>query len=143
MDFQNTSRGFAHSEFKDSYGQTCKLNASSRAGEPCIWFGVAEHPMHLTQSQVTELLPALIAFRDTGDLTAVAEGAEEAAHRQVVANLVLSGLESVLANLPEGEYGHASERAYQDAEAVVNNLFSALAYVNPGGRGEDEEDNEE
>lgn len=96
---QKTERGFDTLTFTDRYGETCSLQKSSLATEDCIWFGVNEPKitalakdvygsdasgwvtisipeyahlsarMHLTQEQVRELLPYLIKFAETGELT--------------------------------------------------------------------------
>ncbi|SNY94091.1 hypothetical protein SAMN04515647_4414 [Cohaesibacter sp. ES.047] len=79
---KNTARGFVLSGFVDKYGQSCSLQESSCAEEPCVWFGV-DNPaqvaapdgqvvilsrMHLTQDQVKALLPHLQHFAETGAL---------------------------------------------------------------------------
>lgn len=92
-----THRGFRIIEFVDCYGVECSIQKSSLATEDAIWMGVNDaNPqimasktkkggtgwvpyevpedvifdtrMHLTQEQVRELLPTLIAFADTGCL---------------------------------------------------------------------------
>lgn len=99
MIVQTTGRGFDLVTFRDRYGEICSLQKSSLATENCIWFGVNEPKvtalakdvygsgevgwvtisipeyahlsgrMHLTQEQVRELLPYLIKFAETGELT--------------------------------------------------------------------------
>lgn len=76
--FERTSRGFAIARFVDHYGSKCSLQKSSFYPDPeyCIWLGVdraftgeqAATRMHLTQSQVRALLPALQHFVEHGDL---------------------------------------------------------------------------
>lgn len=68
LDIGQTGRGFAYGKFKDRYGVECSLQKSSLATEDCIWLGVHENRMHLTQEMVAMLLPALTAFAETGDL---------------------------------------------------------------------------
>lgn len=94
-----TKRGFAYQEFKDSKGVECSIQISSAFGdESFIWFGadnidlhqlipgkgwvsiptpasdhVANTRMHLSQSQVKELLPILQHFADTGELPSYSE----------------------------------------------------------------------
>lgn len=75
-----TSRGFAIAKFKDRNGEACSLQKSSVATEDCIWLGrdaADKDPdtsaplggrMHLTQSQVADLLPFLRRFVLTGEL---------------------------------------------------------------------------
>lgn len=97
MKASKTQRGFGIIEFTDRYGLKCSLQDSSLATEPAIWFGV-DNPevieftnfpnlgpykkiqlpeninissrMHLTQSQVKELLPFLQRFAETGEYIA-------------------------------------------------------------------------
>ena len=87
-----TQRGFGRFEFVDSYGAQCSVQESSVV--PRLWLGIdqpevktltgvpgvgwvkVELPegaevfgrMHLTQEQVTELLPLLTHFAETGTL---------------------------------------------------------------------------
>lgn len=87
-----TDRGFGIIRFKDSNGKKSSLQESSSASEPKIWLGIDDPDlivseggkcievkmptgnfsthgrMHLTQSQVKELLPSLIKFAETGNL---------------------------------------------------------------------------
>lgn len=93
---RKTGRGFVRIAFKDEYGEQCSIKESSiMVDEGVIWFGVddprpqvlastvidggtgwVEWPlpdgaiihsrMHLTQSQVKALLPALQHFVETG-----------------------------------------------------------------------------
>jgi len=84
MKVTRTNRGFGRIEFEDLYDQKCSLQDSSLAAEAAIWFGVdkttlgidpvTNQPdrtpkegfrMHLTASQVKELLPYLIRFAET------------------------------------------------------------------------------
>lgn len=91
-DIEKTNRGFDILKFKDSYNVECSLQKSSSAMEDKIWFGcndpnlqVSENGkfvpfitdkelfsttrMHLTQDHVKKLLPHLIKFAETGELT--------------------------------------------------------------------------
>lgn len=93
-----TARGFRIDQFRDAYGVSCSLQESSRAGdEGYIWFGcdaadpkvpapgagwqdvplpegtVCTTRMHLSQSQVADLLPALLHFALHGKLPAEME----------------------------------------------------------------------
>lgn len=75
-----TNRGFGIIEFQDKYGQECSLQESSIATQRCVWLGVdrgirdgnylqdIHARMHLTQEQVTNLLPYLHNFIETGHL---------------------------------------------------------------------------
>ena len=92
---QKTGRGFCYTEFNDANGVVCSIQESSACrNEALIWFGaddiglqhfkagegwrdieltntieehyVANNRMHLTQSQVAELLPILEHFVKTG-----------------------------------------------------------------------------
>jgi hypothetical protein len=95
------NRGFLRTSFLDANGVECSLQESSAAqDEGLIWFGVddviprvlvpgrgwkdVEMPypngdlrllksgrMHLTQSQVRDLLPSLVYFAEHGELPAV------------------------------------------------------------------------
>lgn len=90
MKIKATERGFAFGEFVDRYGKKCSLQKSSLATEDAIWFGVdntgphmglgpdgkpkpnqdvENGRMHLTQAQVKKILPHLIKFAETGDLS--------------------------------------------------------------------------
>lgn len=93
-----TQRGFDLKSFNDLYGEECSLQKSSLATDDAIWLGIdspqpmilaskiieggtgwAKWPlpadvtinarMHLNREQVAELLPALIRFVETGELT--------------------------------------------------------------------------
>jgi hypothetical protein len=85
-----TERGFLCIEFEDRYGNQCSLQESSLADdEGHIWFGtegkvmvgppwvefkmpdnaLVHSRMHLSQSQVKELLPQLRYFAEHGRLT--------------------------------------------------------------------------
>lgn len=97
MDIRKTKRGFARGEFDDLYGNKCSIQESSLADEDAIWLGVDDaNPkilastlspeltgwvkcpmpegvsfntrMHLTREQVSELLPLLQRFVETGEL---------------------------------------------------------------------------
>lgn len=90
--FDKTERGFARMDFTDRYGVKCSIQKSSLATEDAIWFGcnesdpkvlvpnegwqpvqmpkeyIANTRMHLTQEQVTELLPYLQYFAEHGEI---------------------------------------------------------------------------
>lgn len=68
VNFRATQRGFVIAEFQDVYGNKCSLQKSSSAMEDRIWFGVHSERMHLNQSMVEALLPALQHFVETGEL---------------------------------------------------------------------------
>lgn len=68
MKIDHTERGFAIVEFTDRYKFSCSLQKSSLATEDCIWLGVEDNRMHLTQSMVAELLPYLLSFVLNGEL---------------------------------------------------------------------------
>ena len=63
-----TQRGFALAEFKDRYDTKCSIQESSIATEYCLWLGVDDYRMHLTQDMVQKLLPLLDHFVKTGGL---------------------------------------------------------------------------
>jgi len=103
MKLSKTNRGFNKIKFEDRYKEECSIQDSSLATEAAIWFGVdnpslmmmASHGqengtgwikiplhenvtimptrMHLTQSQVKELLPILQRFAETGTIGDVDE----------------------------------------------------------------------
>jgi len=90
---QYNERGFAYTEFTDSYGVPCSLQESSNI-KPSIWLGtqpktythwltpdkgkyeermipenmMVHTRMHLSQEQVKQLLPFLKHFAETGHL---------------------------------------------------------------------------
>jgi hypothetical protein len=97
MEKQLTERGFAIYNFEDYSGGECSLQKSSLATEDAIWLGLddadpvimakdtpeggtgwVKYPipetvllntrMHLTRTQVKELLPILKKFVQTGEL---------------------------------------------------------------------------
>ena len=97
MKLDITERGFGIIRFKDRYNSPCSIQESSLATEEAIWFGIDDADpcimakdvyaggrgwiayeipsnvslttrMHLTQNQVRELLPILIAFVETGTI---------------------------------------------------------------------------
>lgn len=93
MEIIQTQRGFSKGKFKDQYGLVCSIQESSLATEDCIWLGIDEPKltvfdsnmgnyvvndlpknwrvdsrMHLTRKQVSDLLPLLQGFVDTGSL---------------------------------------------------------------------------
>ena len=93
MDSQITQRGFELLTFTDSSGYKCSLQKSSSAMDDKVWLGtddanpqimtategwqplnVPENTlfntrMHLTRQQVSDLLPYLTRFAETGDLS--------------------------------------------------------------------------
>lgn len=92
MKIEHTDREFDIVKFKDVYDKECSLQKSSAATFDAIWFGVTkpvikvfqkgawqdfvlpdealiQTRMHLTQEQVKELLPYLIKFAESGNLT--------------------------------------------------------------------------
>jgi hypothetical protein len=91
VDIRHNERGFSIAEFDDAHGNKCSLQKSSAAMYDAVWLGikipeinimidggwkalaipedaVISSRMHLTQKQVRNLLPALQAFADTGEL---------------------------------------------------------------------------
>lgn len=92
LEIKKTDREFGYYEFHDCYDVECSLQKSSLATEDAIWFGInnpdpkqlvngqwasVEFPegthfnkrMHLTRSQVKELLPILKQFVKTGEIS--------------------------------------------------------------------------
>lgn len=70
LELTQTPRGFDFLEFQDRNNQKCTLQKSSCATEDAIWLGIHdEKRMHLTQEQVAALLPFLIRFAETGELS--------------------------------------------------------------------------
>lgn len=61
-------RGFRRGDFRDNHNQLCVIHESSDSGDSGLWLGVADHPMHLTQLRVRELLVLLATFLDIGKL---------------------------------------------------------------------------
>lgn len=88
-----TERGFAFGKFKDRYGVECSLQKSSLATEDCIWLGVHENRMHLTQEMAAMLLPALTAFAETGDLVRTPANESPAPQADETANDIADALE--------------------------------------------------
>jgi hypothetical protein len=68
IDLAPTERGFMRGEFKDRYGKYCSIQQSSIATEDCIWLGVDNERMHLTQQMAADLIPLLQHFVETGEL---------------------------------------------------------------------------
>jgi hypothetical protein len=98
-DMGTTSRGFDRLEFTDANGVKCSLQKSSIACQDLIWFGcneiglkrftphvgwadvaleqdlpygvthIANTRMHLSRDQIRDLLPFLIKFAETGELS--------------------------------------------------------------------------
>lgn len=95
MEIEKNQRGFDFANFEDRYGEKCSIQKSSLAFEEAIWFGIKEpqltifedekcgkyiktsmpktfmvsSQMHLTQDMVKDLLPYLIKFAETGELS--------------------------------------------------------------------------
>jgi hypothetical protein len=63
-----SERGFRVIDFTDRYGKACSAQESSIATERCLWLGVNDERMHLTQEMVANLLPALEHFAQAGTL---------------------------------------------------------------------------
>lgn len=68
-----TERGFRIVRFFDRYDFACSLQESSLATEYAIWLGVdtendSSNRMHLTQEQVSLMLPYLQRFVETGHI---------------------------------------------------------------------------
>jgi hypothetical protein len=68
IEIKKTERGFKKGDFTDAYGEKCSIQESSLAEEDCVWLGINNSRMHLTKSQVKELLPLLKHFAKTGEL---------------------------------------------------------------------------
>lgn len=93
MNLRKTERGFGIIDFKDLYNHNCSLQESSLATDDAIWFGIDDQEltvfeenmgkyvvtklphnwktngrMHLSRTQVAELLPYLQSFVETGEL---------------------------------------------------------------------------
>ncbi len=92
MDIVQTQRGFSKGSFSDYNSINCSIQESSLATEDCIWLGIdvprltvfedagmgkyietdlpknwsVDSRMHLTRQQVSDLLPLLQRFVDTG-----------------------------------------------------------------------------
>ena len=93
IELETTSRGFARAEFIDMYGEKCSIQKSSLATEDAIWLGVDDPKprvlvqgegwkdvplpvdaflsgrMHLSREHVKALMPFLVKFAVTGELT--------------------------------------------------------------------------
>ena len=79
MKIERTERGLPCAEFVDKNGSLCSIQDSSlapfagedwaiRLGSERDYRGVEAIRMHLTQSQVRDLLPLLQRFADTGSI---------------------------------------------------------------------------
>lgn len=68
MKISKTERGFDLIEFTDKYGHDCVIQKSSIATQNCIWIGRKHSSMHLNRDQVSELMPILQKFIETGDI---------------------------------------------------------------------------
>lgn len=71
MTVDRTERGFEIIRFDDRNGQKCTLQQSSIAdfeppGSSAVWFGVGSERMHLSLTQLQELLPYLQRWAETG-----------------------------------------------------------------------------
>jgi hypothetical protein len=67
--YELADRGFYGYEFLDAYQQAASIQESSLcAEEGHLWLGVSPDRMHLSQSQVMELLPLLNYFVENGNL---------------------------------------------------------------------------
>ena len=70
MEIKTTSRGFCRAEFIDANGEECSVQESSEVrGERLLLLGIdgiIPGRMHLTQSQVRNLLPVLLRFAEGG-----------------------------------------------------------------------------
>ena len=64
---RRTERGFEIITFHDRYNQACSLQQSSLAFEDAIWLGIAGNRMHLTESQVMNLVERLNVWLLSGD----------------------------------------------------------------------------
>lgn len=69
FELKQNERGFDLYEFIDRYNAPCSLQKSSLAFEECIWLGVDENRMHLTQDMAKALIPILQLFVDTGEIS--------------------------------------------------------------------------
>ena len=72
-------RGFLEGSFIDRYGAECSIQKSSLAFEDCIWLGCNHETvdpqgrpcgarMHLTREMVSDIIPLLERFVETGEL---------------------------------------------------------------------------
>ena len=94
MEVLQTQRGFTKGKFTDYNSINCSIQESSLATDDCIWLGIdvprltvfedasmgkyietdlpknwsVDSRMHLTRQQVSDLLPLLQRFVDTGSL---------------------------------------------------------------------------
>lgn len=68
LELKTTPRGFSYAEWIDSKGMACSVQESSSAESDCIWLGLNDERMHLTQEQVAALLPLLCNFVVSGEL---------------------------------------------------------------------------
>ncbi|BCH33205.1 hypothetical protein MesoLjLc_51350 [Mesorhizobium sp. L-8-10] len=68
ISLKETNRGFAVGKFIDRYGAPCSIQKSSIATEDCIWLGIDNNRMHLTQDMAAALVPLLQTFVATGEL---------------------------------------------------------------------------
>lgn len=66
--FTKTTRGLRTIEFTDVYRIMCQIQESSSSGEHKIWVGQSPSRMHLSQRDITSILPILCYFLYTGNL---------------------------------------------------------------------------
>lgn len=79
---QTSQRGFEYIKFQDHNGQECSLQQSSLAiyeepGTSAVWLGTDEERMHLTRSQVKQLIVHLKRWIEDGTLQPTQEDTEE------------------------------------------------------------------
>lgn len=60
-------RSFASGEFRDTYGEACRIQESSNV-VPHVWLGLAHNSMHVDQRRAGELGAMLVHFSFTGQL---------------------------------------------------------------------------
>ena len=65
---EKTDRGFKCAKFRDRYDKPCSIQESSLATESCLWLGVEDYRMHLTQDMASRLIPFLEEFIKNGHL---------------------------------------------------------------------------
>ncbi len=69
MTHDKTQRGFRIIRFKDRYDNSCSIQESSLAAEPCLWLG-QDTPLriHVTKSLASDLISLLQYFVDNDEL---------------------------------------------------------------------------
>lgn len=65
---ERTERGFSLIQWRDRYGQHCRLQKSSLATGDCIWLGTQADSMHLTRKQAGDLAALLSHFAERSEL---------------------------------------------------------------------------